>query len=137
MGEVREQITLMNSGDVSKARAGFIKAADIHTVTVEAIVDTGSWMLVMGEELCKHLGLGIVRESVATLAGGAQQACKITEPVGIRWKNRDTDCQAMVLPGREEVLLGCIPLEGMDLMVDPVHQRLIGAHGEEQTYLVR
>jgi hypothetical protein len=104
---------------------------------VEAIVDTSAWMLVMGEETCRHLGLGIVRESTATLAGGARQACKITGPVGVRWKDRDTECRAMVLPSKEEVLLGCIPLEGMDLMVDPVNQRLIGAHGDEQTYLVR
>jgi hypothetical protein len=30
------------------------------------------------------------------------------------------------------VLLGAIPLEDMDLMVDPVNQRLVGVHGDEQ-----
>jgi hypothetical protein len=43
----------------------------------------------------------------------------------------------MVLPNMHDILLGCIPLEGMDLMVDPVNHRLVGAHGDEQVYLVR
>ena len=41
MGTVKTEITLMNSGDVIKARDGIIKAADIHAITVEAAVDTG------------------------------------------------------------------------------------------------
>jgi clan AA aspartic protease len=137
MGEVREKITLVNLKDIFMSDDGLITQEKIRRMTVEAIVDTGAWLLIMGEETRKRLGLTVVKESVATLAGGTRQACKITEPVGIRWKDRDTECRAMVLPGKEEVLLGCIPLEGMDLMVDPVNQRLTGAHGDEQAYLVR
>jgi hypothetical protein len=50
--------------------------------------------------------------------------------VEIHWNNRSTDCQALVVPGAERNLLGAIPIEGMDLLVDPVHQRLEGAHGD-------
>ena len=35
--EVREQITLMNSGDITNAKRGIIQEADIHTITVEAL----------------------------------------------------------------------------------------------------
>ena len=36
-----------------------------------------------------------------------------------------------VVPDEDEVLLGVIPLEEMDLIVDPVNRLLIGAHGDE------
>jgi hypothetical protein len=35
------------------------------------------------------------------------------------------------------VLLGVYPLEEMDLMVDVVNQRLVGAHGDEWMRYVR
>jgi hypothetical protein len=40
-------------------------------------------------------------------------------------------CRPWVVPGAKEVLLGAIPLEDMDLMVDPVRQQLVGVHGDE------
>jgi hypothetical protein len=53
-------------------------------------------------------------------------------PVEMRWKNRFTACRPWVVPGAQETLLGAIPLEDMDLMVDPTQQRLVGVHGEEE-----
>jgi hypothetical protein len=41
------------------------------------------------------------------------------------------------MPGSGEVLLGAIPLEGMDLMVDPVNQTLAGIHGDEVVCVVK
>lgn len=38
---------------------------------------------------------------------------EVVAPVGLHFKNRRTSCQAMVLPGNSEVLLGAIPLEDM------------------------
>ena len=137
MGEVREQITLMNGGDVISAGRGYLPEQEVRQMTAEVLVDTGSMRLVMDDETCKRLGLGIVKESMATLAGGVRQACKLTEPVMVRWKDRFSSLSAVVLPGKEEILLGVLPLEEMDLIVDPVHQRLTGAHGEEWAHYIR
>ena len=137
MGEVREQITLMNGGDVISAGRGYLPEQEVRQMTAEVLVDTGSMRLVMDDETCKRLGLGIVKESMATLAGGVRQACKLTEPVMVRWKDRFSSLSAVVLPGKEEILLGVLPLEEMDLIVDPVHQRLAGAHGEEWAHYIR
>ena len=54
---------------------------------------------------------------------------------GLLWKNRDTVLPAMVIPGAEVVLLGAIALEGMDLMVNPVTQEVVGVHGDEVEYI--
>jgi hypothetical protein len=56
--------------------------------------------------------------------------------VEIHWKGRETACPALLLPGAEEVLLGAIPLEDMDLIVDPTARELKGAHGDEVVCLI-
>ena len=137
MGEVKEKITLRNVADLVRAGDKHITEQEIRQITIEAVVDTGTMSLVMGEETCKRLGLAIEKESAVSLAGGVKQPCKVTGPVEIRWKDRDTACKAIVLSGKEEVLLGCIPLEDMDLIVNPVERCLAGAHGDEWIRYVR
>ena len=73
----------------------------------------------------------ITTNHTVTLAGGSEAFCGITEPVLICWKDRAPSVRARVLPGEEHVLLGVIPLEEMDLMVDPVNQKLAGVHGDK------
>jgi len=129
MGNVFAEITLKNGSDHVLAQKGQIAEQDIRSVTVNAVVDTGAVTLIINEDICQKLGLAIVGIRTATLAGGGKIDCKITEPVRIYWKNRDAFCQAVVLP-EGEVLLGVIPLEFMDLVVDPVAEQLVGAHGD-------
>ncbi|MDR2746552.1 MAG: hypothetical protein LBB77_03815 [Treponema sp.] len=49
---------------------------------------------------------------------------------------RQCTVRALVDTGAEEVLLGAIPLEDMDLIVDPAGRELRGAHGDEVVCLV-
>ena len=125
MGLVHAEITLKN-----------VKSDSIAPVTVTAIVDTGSMNLVITEELRQKLGLGIKGEKTAHIANGQRVICKRTEAVEVQWKNRDTVVPALVIPGAEKVLLGAIPLEDMDLMVNPATQELVGIHGDEVEYLI-
>ena len=129
MGNVFAEVTLKNGGDLVRYKDGTISDKEIRSVTVNAVVDTGTVSIVINEDICQKLGLTIVGVRTATLAGGGKIDCKITEPVRIHWKNRDAFCQAVVLP-EGEVLLGVIPLEFMDLVVDPVAEQLVGAHGD-------
>jgi len=129
MGNVCAEITLKNGSDLTRFKDGTISDKDIRSVTVNAVVDTGAVTLIINEDICQKLGLSIEGIRTATLAGGGKIDCKITEPVRIYWKNRDASCQAVVLP-EGEVLLGVIPLEFMDLVVDPVAEQLVGAHGD-------
>jgi clan AA aspartic protease len=135
MGTVYTEITLKNALDVAKHREGLIREKDVRSITVTAIVDTGAASLVINEEQCQKLGLRISQERTARVADGRQVYCKVTAPVKVYWKNRQTGCEAMVIPGAKTVLLGAIALEGMDLMVNPVTQELAGVHGETEEYL--
>jgi clan AA aspartic protease len=131
MGLVHTKITLKNSSDVILARNGAIAETGIRAVMVEALVDTGAATIVINEELCQKLGLVIERTSMAMLADGTAKEYQVTEPVRILWEDREMTCPAMLLKGAKETLLGAIPLEGMDLMVSPSEQKVVGAHGDK------
>ena len=64
------------------------------------------------------------------VAGGGKVLCKVTDPVQIQWKNRFAAVSAVVMP-EGKPLLGVIPLEFMDLIVDPIRRELVGANGDE------
>jgi len=131
MGTVYETITLKNASDVANAEKGLIKDHEVRETTVRALVDTGAGTLVLSEEIREKLGLRIVGLRRATLANDSKEICKVTEPVDIHWKDRETTCRALVSSGWGDILLGAIPLEDMDLMVNPVKQELVGVHGDE------
>jgi clan AA aspartic protease len=135
MGNFSEEITLVNAGDATNVQRGLMQEHEVRQITLSAVVDTGATTVVIDEAACRQLGLAIVATKQTTFANGTRQECGVTEPIIVHWKNRLTPAYAVVVPGAKSALLGAIPLEGMDLMVDPVHRRLTGVHGEEEVLL--
>ena len=135
MGIVRTEITLKNALDVGNAQQGIIKEPEIRQTVVQAVVDTGALNLVINEELRRQLGLRVVETSGATLADNTRKTVKIAGPIEVHWKNRFMTCNPWVVDSGN-VLLGAIPLEHMDLMVDPRSQTVAGVHGEEEVLLL-
>jgi clan AA aspartic protease len=137
MGEVRTEITLVNVEDQGIANRGYIPQDQVRRLTVNAVVDTGTWTLIINEETREKLGLRIEETSETTVAGGGTVPSRITEPVRVYWKNRRTTCEAVVLPYEEDVLIGAYPLEGLDLMIHPKTQEVVGAHGDKIRNVVK
>jgi clan AA aspartic protease len=135
MGMTQAEITLKNYSDEILVREGRMKPEDVRSAAVTAIVDTGSMYMVIPEELSQKLGLTAVGEKTAHIANGQRVKCRLIEAVKVLWKNRETVAPAIIIPGSEKVLLGAIALEGMDLMVNPVDQELVGAHGDRMEIL--
>ena len=131
MGYVYTDITLKNAYDVLNARQMAMPEPEVRQITVTAMVDTGAATVIINEAIRQKLGLTVRREHEVTLANKAKETVKITDPIEVHWKNREMVCQPWVMPGDGEVLLGAIPLENMDLVVDPNRQKLIGAHGDK------
>jgi clan AA aspartic protease len=137
MGTVIEQITLTNYGDVREANDGFIPKGKVKSVTVNAVVDTSASTMVINEHLAQVLGLKLLGTGTATAVGGVKVPMRRAEPLEIKWHDRQCTCQPYVILGdTDDILLGAIPLEDMDLMVDPTERKLVGAHGAEQMYFI-
>jgi clan AA aspartic protease len=135
MGIVRTEITLKNAIDVGACRRNLINEPEIRQAVVQAVVDTGAMTLVINEQLRQQLGLETLGAKVATLANNAKETVKIAEPVEVHWKNRSMTCQPWVV-NSGKILLGAIPLENMDLIVDPAGEEVVGAHGDEEVGLL-
>ena len=135
MGQVFAEITLKNAADITRIKDGVIEEKDVRSVTMPVLVDTGAITLVINDEICRQLGLETVRTRTANLAGGGKGLCKETEAVQIQWKDRFATVNAISFP-EGQPLLGVIPLEYMDLMVNPVTQELSGVHGDQPVFTV-
>ncbi|WP_010253259.1 aspartyl protease family protein [Treponema primitia] len=131
VGTVYEEITLKNARDVGNAKHGLIEEPEVREMTVQCVVDTGAETLVISEAVQQELGLRTEHLHESTLANGETVVCKIAETVRVYWKDRFMACDPWVLPGAKEVLLGSIPLENMDLMVDSKSRKLVGVHGDQ------
>ena len=135
MSLVHTEITLKNTRDVLEAEDGFIKEPAIRQTTVKAMVDTGAWTLVINEAIRKTLGLKVKKTERGTLADGTAAEYDLVGPVEVIWKNRSAVCDALVLPNAGETLLGAIPLEAMDLTINP-RRELVGAHGDQIVHMI-
>ena len=136
MGIVYTEITLRNALDVGNARQGHIKEHEIRQITVQSLVDTGAWTMVINEETRVKLGLDITGSRPGSQADGIEDSYNMAGPLEVVWNDRWTTCDAIVLPDADEILLGAIPLEGMDLTVNP-KRGLVGVHGDEMLFMLK
>jgi clan AA aspartic protease len=135
MSVISTEITLTNDVDTCNAEQGYIKKDEIRQITVQAVVDTGAWTLVINEETRQKLGLRERGFGEANLADGQKAEYPMVGPVEIRWKNRRMIGEALVLPDAPEVLLGAMVLEHMDLTINPKRE-LVGVHGDREIHRV-
>lgn len=94
-------------------------------VDVHALVDTGATFMCVTEEIAVQLGFDTseVSTAVVTLANDHQIKAPRIAPIEIAFGNRSYVTEALALGN--EALMGVLPLEAMDLMVDPLRQQLI------------
>jgi clan AA aspartic protease len=124
MGLVHTDIIISNTIDEAMAQDGLRAENEVRKETVRCLADSGAFMLYINEHLKNQLGLRHIRFETATLANGQEDKYEIVGPVTVRFSNRDTICRALVLPGESEVLLGAIPMEDMDVVINPKTQSL-------------
>lgn len=106
MGRVTAKLQLSNPRDPS-----------IAPIEVVALADTGSVFLCIPEHVRLQLKLDALEAREVKLADGTYATYPYVGPVVLRFKNRTGFTGALVLG--DEVLLGAIPLEDMDLVVNP------------------
>lgn len=124
MGLVYADIEILSSFDLELQRRGKIAKEEVKRVQVKALVDSGAYMLSINENIKAQLDLTVIEEQIAELADGSRVKLEVVGPVDVRFANRSTSARALVLPGDAEVLLGAIPMEDLDVIIDPKRQTL-------------
>ena len=96
-----------------------------QSVEVNVLVDTGATFMCVTEAIAVQLGFDTTEVSrhVVTLVDGRQIRVPRIAPIEIIFGNRSYITEALVLG--DEPLMGVLPLEAMDLLVDPLRQQLI------------
>jgi clan AA aspartic protease len=91
-------------------------------VEAQALADTGAIFLIIPEHIRLQLSLEAEGEKEVTLADGSRRMVPYVGPIETRFKNRVAYVGAIVMG--DEVLLGAIPMEDMDLVVIPQQRRV-------------
>jgi predicted aspartyl protease len=136
MGKVLVTAKVENLEDLYKVKQGVFTADQVRRIEVpDALVDTGATTLSLPKGLIEQLGLAKyrtrrIRTSTGVVDAGVYEAVRLT--VGGR------DCTVDVAEVSDDcpVLIGQIPLEALDFVVDPVGRRLTGnpQHGGEHMF---
>ena len=133
MGRVTVEATIENMEDLWAIKKGLIPAGQARQIVVaDALVDTGATYLSLPISLIRQLGLARtgtkkIRSNIGTAEVGIYDVVRITV------QGRDCPVPVLEVPDGVPVLIGQIPLEQLDFVVDLNARALIGnpAHGGE------
>ena len=92
-------------------------------IEVSALVDSGSLHLCIPERIAIQLDLKELYKREVTTADGKKHLCPYVGPIEIKFENRGCFTGAIVLG--DEVLLGAVPMEDMDILISPAQRALI------------
>lgn len=112
MGPIRASITLGNP-----------IRPELKSVSAKALVDTGALHLCIPQHIALQLGLEVLYQREVVVANGTKQLCSYVGPVEVRFENRACYTGALVLG--DEVLLGAVPMEDMDVILSPALQSIV------------
>lgn len=106
MGLVNTKLSLKNP-----------RKPELQPIEVDALADSGSVHLCIPAHVQIQLGLEEISQKEVTLADGGKKLVPYVGPVELRFKNRVGFAGALVMG--DQVLLGAIPMEDMDLVIIP------------------
>lgn len=112
MGTVYADLRLSNSA-----------RQDLLAVTERAVVDAGALLLCLPRRVAAQLHLSELERRLVTTADGATHECPYVGPVRVDFGSRFCNTDAVVIG--DEVLLGAVPMELMDVLVDPKNRQLV------------
>jgi predicted aspartyl protease len=134
VGRVTVAAKVENLGDLLLAQRGLLLSDQVrHFEIPDALVDTGATMLSLPRRYVAQLGLNPFRTRTARTDAGTANL-NICDAVRLTVQGRECTIDVAEVPDECPVLIGQVPLELLDFVVDPQGQRLIGnpAHGGEQ-----
>ena len=124
MGRVMQPIKLRNSLDATRAGMGDLPSDAIRSIEITALVDTGATMLVLPADVVAVLGVPTQGVRRVRYASGEVAERTWVGNIEIEILGRKAICSAIVEKAGTTPLIGQIPLEELDLLVDPKSREL-------------
>ncbi len=125
MGLVYADIELINADDLALVRRNKMDQDEVRHMDINMLVNSGAYMMSINENIQEQLQLPFVEKRKAQLADGSIAEYDVVGPIQVRFANRKAVCNAFVLKGDNEPLLGAIPMEEMDVLIHPLRQELL------------
>ncbi len=123
MGPVRVRVKLTNTLDEYFVEQGQLDPSEVHTCEIDALVDRRRMRTFLPVEVMRQLDLRIWRQEVVKFADGSEKVLSHSESVKIELLGRETSVDTIV--AGDEVVIGQVVLELLDLVVDEENQRVI------------
>jgi len=136
MGRVTVEATIENLKDAWNVESGTLAPEAARKVVIpDALVDTGATLLSLPIRLIQQLGLSRFTTKRVTSSAGISEL-GIYQAVRLTIQGRSCTMDVMEVPDGVPVLIGPLPLEHLDFVVDLRSRTLIGnpAHGGEHMY---
>ncbi|KPF71535.1 hypothetical protein IP88_10645 [alpha proteobacterium AAP81b] len=112
MGIIRQAIRLSN-----------FSRPDLDDIDALALVDSGALELCIPQHVANQLRLPVLADREVTIADGSRQIVPYVGGIRVEVFGRATVVSANVLGN--EVLLGAIPMEAMDLVIHPARLQVM------------
>lgn len=125
MGLVYADIELINADDLALSRRHIIGMDEVKRMHINMLVDSGAYMMAINESIQEQLQLPFKEKRKSMMADGSVAEHDVVGPIEIKFKNRTAVCNAVVLQGNNEPLMGAIPMEEMDVLIHPLRNELI------------
>src|SRR5450631_2306986 len=119
MGLIYAEIEIINGGDLEMVRRKLMDQDEVKRMHVNMLVDSGAYMMAINETIQAQLEFPHIEKRKVQVADGRVVEYDVVGPVNVKFANRKATCNAFVLPGDSEPLLGAIPMEEMDVLIHP------------------
>lgn len=119
-----EKIKLTNDYEMTQAEAGTLDASKVRTAEIEALVDTGATMMMLPADVVEQLGVPVKGYRKVRYADSRVAEVPWVAGIRIDVRGRNAVISALVGAPGSTPLLGQIPLEEMDFVVDPKSREL-------------
>ena len=132
MGRTIVKIKVENAYDLEVAALGQKVPAEVRSVEVDALADTGASSLCLNRELIDKLGLRLAKEQLMSTATGSIRR-RVFQNARLTIMGRSCSIDVVEVNCKHQALVGYIPLESLDLVVDPKAQKVTPnpEHGDE------
>ena len=136
VGRVLTEAKIQNLEDLWAVKRNLMKPDEARSVTVaDALADSGATLLSMPTALIEQLGLSQMGTKRVRSSSGVGEA-RLFEAVRLTIQGRECTMDVLEVPDGTPVLVGQLPLEHLDFVIDMKDHKLIGnpRHGGEHIY---